>query len=310
MYKSRPFMWLITVGVILCVCLFQGFIGCVTHETPQYNLYCESSDNLLRKNLGNCVSETFKFNIYDTINGSDIVITEPSNKDIPGYVKYNNYIYTPIVMFARRECLEEKSGFTVYNSGSTASTAYKDLYPILVAIEEGKQFADIGISKNVATGTVKLYLPSSNSPYYNAVVDTIYATLNNGVPTDAQRKILEPRVNDILSKCEYVEDVGSTIVDLYNKDDKTYTLFLGPENTIGISKNAFNSGNNGGWNIVYLNKTCNYNFDLYIRECEEQNTLLSVITSKTFTYYTRCRVYNTNHMYDSYNHTAKTIATF
>ena len=310
MYKSRPILWLIATGTVIALCLLQGFIGCVTYEAPPFSVYCDSSDNLLRRNLGNVEAVEFDYKLYDTMDSVDIIVKESSNTTINGYKKYSNYVYTPIVLIARRACLEENSGFTVYNSGGASSTCYKDLLPILVAIEEGKQYSDIGIAKDVASGEVKLCIPSESNLYYNAVVDTIYATLNGGVPTEAERQHLKERVDNILSKCEKVEDIGTTIYNVYKKDDKNYTLFLAPENTLGISIYPINTSNNGSWNIVYLNKTCGYYFDVFIRDCENHDALFNSITSKAFANSTRCRVYNTNQLKACYSHIAESITMF
>lgn len=310
MYKSRPMLWLIATCVVLVVWMAQGIVGCMSYEAPTYNLYCDSSDNLLRKKLSSASCNEFNYNMYDNAENADIIMMESSNTTITGYKKYSNYVFTPIVLFARDECRDEKSGFTVYSAGTSSSTCYKDLYPILIAIEEGKQFADIGISKNVATGEVKLCIPAENNIYYDAVVNTIYATLNGGIPTMAERQALKERVDKILDKCEKVEDIGSTILGLYKKDDKNYSLFLGPENILGISTTAINTSNSGAWSVVYLTKTCTYSFDVFIRDCEMHDTYLKTITSKEFTSATRCRVYNTNYMPSCYSHTIETITTF
>lgn len=312
MYRSRPFLWLAAGISIFCIYVLGGLVSCITYEPPVYNVYCDVPDNLFVKNVSDVYDNDFDYNPYNTQDGSDIIIKLASNEQITGYKKYSNYIYSPVVLFARNDCLDDKSGFTVYNPTSQySSTAYKDLYPILTAIEDGKQFADIGISKNVATGPVRITLPAKNSAYYNTVVDVIYATLNDGIPTETQRKELEPRVNKILDACTYVEDISSTICNLYQTDNKDYALFLAPENAMSISSSAFNTTNRDAWMSVYLTKTLNVSYDVFIRDCDMHDAYFSSVSTKVVTYAIDSRIYNASFsMSNCINHTADSVTLF
>lgn len=307
MYKSRLGIWGGAVSVIVCIILCIKLFTWIGTDTSQtYNLYCHTPDNVLKTAITN-VGGDYRFNLYDSKEDAEIIIQPSSDEVIAGYSKYSNYVYTPLVLFARSTCLNNDSGFTVLNGNSSNSTAYKDLLIILEAMEEGKTYEDIGINKKTATGEVKLAIPSKTSVYYSYVEELFYVTLNNGeIPTEAEKTSLKTRVDDLLKECIKVEDIGAKIIELYEKDSKEYTLFIGPECIITRNKYAFNTTNDDAWCSVYLNYTVPYSYDLFVKT-DNKETLLNAFSKGKFSSVTGYRVYNTDNIASTYNHTISNI---
>lgn len=307
MYRSRLSIWISCVCIIICLGLGVKFVKWLSADPAEYNMYCTSSDNIIKSNISD-ISGDYEFNLYDTRENTDFIIQPTSNETINGYTKYANYIYSPLVLWARADATDPKYGFNVLNKGNSySSTVYKDLAIILDAIENDKTFKDIGIDKKVAEGKVKLYIPNKMSVYYPLVEDLFYITLNNGkVPNDIERENLKEKVDALLEKCPKVEDVAQKMMALYDKDDKEYTLFLGPECIVSRDTYAFNTTNENAWMCVYLNYTNTFNYDLFVKDGHKDN-LLEVLIESGFSKKTGFRIYNSSSFSDSYNHTIDNI---
>lgn len=307
MYKSRLGIWGGAVGIIICIILCVRFFTWLgTDNSITCNLYCHTPDNILKTDIAD-VDGDYEFNLIDTKEVAEIIMQPSSDEVIAGYSKYDNYVYTPLVLFARSTCLNNDSGFTVLDANSSDSTAYKDLLVILEAMEEDKTYEDIGISKKVATGPVKLAIPSKTSVYYPYIEELFYATINNGkIPTEAEKTALKTRVDNLMKKCIKVEDIGAKIIELYEKDSKDYTLFIGPECLITRNKYAFNTTNDDAWCTVYLNYTIPYSYDIFVKTENKENLLNAFMLGK-FSGETGYRVYNTNKISSTYNHTISNI---
>ena len=306
MYRARFQIW----GILLCiVAIIFGiikFIGWITEEPIRYTMYCMSDDNTFKSNISD-IDKDYTFTLYDSKENVDYIIQPASDEIIPGYTKYSNYIYTPMVIWARTEATDVDYGFTVLNENSSSSTVYKDLEIILEAIEDEKTFEDIGINKKVAKDKVKLYIPNKNSTYYPYVENLFYITLNNGkVPTEEEREELKTRVNSLLKKCSKVEDVGQKILSLYSKNNDDYTLFIGPEALCARDVYAFNTTNNSAWVNVYPNWTCSYNYDLFVKT-ENKEELIKILKDSEFSDKTGYRIYDTGNFSEYHNHTVDNV---
>lgn len=284
MFKTKYKVWvaLIILSVIikLGISYIPGIFAEITKGTPEVNVYVQSTENSKLKNQlvglsGNKISIKFVNSINDA---TQAILTDSSDLTIPtGFNKYENIINSPIVLFAPNTALRASENFT--SAGGKSLT--KDLYDILTAIESNKTWVDIGISKKVAYGTVSLIIPSKSSPYYNVVLETIYMALNQGKTTLTASDViaLEDRVNNILSKCTQVEDIGRYIVNKRdNSKEIPVGLVLGPEFIIVDKTSAFSSSD-GDWMPIYLNKTSSVSMDLYVKPEFEKNIIKSFADS-------------------------------
>ena len=306
MYRSRLAIWITSVCIIICLVLGVKFVKWIGAEPLTYDMYCVTSDNILKTNISD-MNGDYRFHLLDSNEEADIIIQPTSTNNFEGYTKYSDYIYTPMVLWARSDCTDSANGFNVLNENYSNSTVYKDLMIILDAIENNKTFEEIGINKKVAQEAVKLYIPNKMSVYYPHVKELFYITLNGGiVPSDLDREQLKSRVDMLLEKCVEVEDVGQKILSLYDKDDKTYNLFIGPECLVSRDSYAFNTTNDNAWMSVYLNYTCTYSYDLFVKT-ENKDEILKSITESKFSKVTGYRVHNTSNFSGSYSHTIDNV---
>ena len=137
-------------------------------------------------------------------------------------------LFSPLVLFAVQDVADYPDGFIKV---PTSSTAFRvDLYTILTAIENGKNWEDIGVNKNVVNGAVTLYIPNEMNSYYSKVVDLFYMTFNNGeIPSEERRAELEKKVNNVLSKCHKIPDITQGVYEEKENNTKEGKVFIGPE---------------------------------------------------------------------------------
>lgn len=305
MYRARMAIWAVLLSITLV--FFGGYklFSIIFEEKPLYTVYCNTDDNTLKTNISNM--ESCNMELKDEKTNCDFIILKHSDETIQGYKKYSNYIYTPIVMWARGDCLDSEYGFTVLNSGSYSATVYKDLKIILNAMLNDKTFEDIGINKKVAEGKVTLAIPSKTSVYYDYIKELLYSTLNNGKIEESQKSAFKSDVNNILDKCQKVEDVGQKIIALDDKENKDYKLFLGPESV--CARDCYSFCSRESWVPVYLNATYNIGYDLYVK-AEKSDELIKALKDSDFSEETGYRIFNDNKLSKKYNYIIDNITIF
>jgi hypothetical protein len=88
MYRSRLSIWISCVCIIICLGLGVRFVKWLSADPAEYNMYCTSSDNIIKSNISD-ISGDYEFNLYDTRENTDFIIQPTSNETINGYTKYN-----------------------------------------------------------------------------------------------------------------------------------------------------------------------------------------------------------------------------
>lgn len=263
MFKGRIGIW---ISVLLCCSIITGLINWVPTWFQEYETTISvniEKDNEFSEQISDKSIGDFKMRTRDS--GADIIVSD-SGENIDGYTKYENLLYSPIVMYTVADIYDHSEGFIKVSNNSSAFKA--DLYSILVGIENGKEWKDLGVSNKVARGPVTLYIPNEQNSYYEDVIELFYMTLNNGnIPSDDERDMLESRVNNIVSKCTKVVSITQSVYDEYKNSSTNHKVFIGPEYLYQRgSDNSMSRSYDDSFQIVYLTKTITLYADMLIKE--------------------------------------------
>ena len=261
MYKSRIQIWLVglVVGIIISFFCSPSFVK------GTYTLYTNTTDDFLKNDL---TKETFFINAKSTYNKSnaDIIIQSSSKEKISGYKKYENYLYSPIIMFINQNCTDTKNGFILKND-----ITYFDLKKLLVGLENDKTFQDIGFAKKVAEGPIVISIPDESNECYDEVRKLFFLTLDDKSESVDE---VEKRVDKLLKKCKKVSDPIGEMMRITKNSDDHNLIFIGPEYYVESdrheSNQVFNCTKRSAWQSVYPNKTCNITYDVFVKNDKEK----------------------------------------
>ena len=208
-------------------------------------------------------SRICKINITLRDSDPDIIITEKNEVHV-NYEKYSDFIYSPLVMYATNVSYDDEGFIGVPSS----SNCYKvDLKNILIAMQDGKEWKDLGFNKDVINGKITLYIPSEDCAYYENVVDLFYLTLNNGKDVDAATKEqLEPKVKELLKKCKTVSDMSQAIEEEAENESKTHKVFIGPEYLYQRDSSTFSAESDYKFRPVYFKNTVYLKANVYVKK--------------------------------------------
>lgn len=291
MYKSRFLIWLGLAITLILGKIAYNQIQNYDASHPTYTIYADSRDLAINSKVTDLNDGKAKFQLVKNNANPDIILMEHSNEVIEGYKKYENYLYTPMAMYALHPT-DNGSGFNV-----DGYVAYKDFKIILEAFENELTYEDIGISKNL-NGTVQLAIPNKSSHFYEAVKELFYVTLNDGKkPTDIERETLSTRVDKLLAKCVEVEDVKQKLINLYNTGEKKNpkdTIYIGPESIVATGSDGIKQSTNSDsskWQIVYFNYTTIAGYDVFVKESETTEKTLSYFNNSGISGGTGYRLY-------------------
>ena len=226
MFKGRIGLW---VAIVVICLLFNWLTPIVPtwFESNDLNVKIDvETDNDMAQVLAN--KKINNIRIYVQNDDTDVIVTSDYVGNMENYTVYEDYLYSPLVMYVRNSIYSNSEGFI--NVPGTDYCYKVDLYSILVAMEQGKTWESLGFSKKVANGAVKLCIPNEQSSYYDEVVDLFYLTLNDGeVPSNKDMDELGPRVVALLEKCDKVTDIVQVVYDEYKNPSDTYKVLIGPE---------------------------------------------------------------------------------
>jgi hypothetical protein len=140
-----------------------------------------------------------------------------------------------------------------------------NLYNVLIAMEENRNWEQIGIHKDVASDKITLYIPDENSWLYPYVEELFYMTLNGGeAPNEEQKEALRERVEKLINKCVLVSDLSKEMIDECENQSKNKKVFIGPE-TLFMTTNMINSNGSNRFVPVYFNKTVFIYRNMYLK---------------------------------------------
>lgn len=263
MFKGRFWIWV----SVIAACFFVKFmIGWVP-------TWFESSDVTYKADISTDLnmSEMMKgyeisgFDMIPDDKSPDIILSDKIDK-IEGYKKYDNLLSSPLVLYVVNDASNYPDGFIKVPTSSDALRV--DLYTILTAIENDKNWEDIGVNKNVVNGKVTLYIPNEINSYYSKVVDLFYMTFNNGeMPSEERRAELEKKVNTVLNKCRKIPDITQGVYEEKEKNTKEGKVFLGPEYLYQRGSN-YSMGTSYSYSFrpVHFIKTIFLTSDVFVKE--------------------------------------------
>ena len=167
------------------------------------------------------------FKVQTTTETPDIIFST-DNQPREGYELVENAVFSPMTLFVVRYVDDYENGFIQDDNNS-----YKlqmNLHTILIAMEDGSTWQDIGINRKVLEGKVTLNIPDANDWCYPVIEELFYVTLNGGkTPDDAMREELKPRVDKLLSKCVKCPSIAQAIADEAENASDGHKAFLAPE---------------------------------------------------------------------------------
>ncbi len=275
MFKGRLGIW-ITV-LVLCIS-----IPWLVENVPQWlkNENVSFASELETNEFAESISNV-QFGHVTVVqqNESPDIIFSHTSEHRSGYSVYKDALYSPLVLYVRQQVHSSDAGF-----GKIDGRQYYrniDLRSVLIAIETNSQWSDLGISSHVLQGTVQLHIPAEHVWYYNEVVELFYLTLNDyKMPSEEEKIALQPRVDNILSKCIKVNSLAQELADNYNNTQRAY---IAPEycyqNYEGMGVNS-----SATCVPVYFHKTINVHANIYVHNTQNAlntNEFLSTIKAKT-----------------------------
>ena len=203
------------------------------------------------------------FKVQTTSATPDVIFTT-DNTAREGYELVENAVTSPLVLYVIKQVDNYSDGFIQDDNNSYYLRI--NLRTILLAMEDGSTWQDIGISRKVVDGKVTLYIPDQNDWTYPQVVELFYMTLNGGqTPTEEQRAELQPRVEKLLSKCNKCPQIAQAIADEAANPSEGYKVFLAPEYLYMTSKGMGASDTQYTFVPVYFTKTVHVTANAYLK---------------------------------------------
>lgn len=298
MYKGKVGYWVSIISVVLviqfCLSVVFPWMGTWFHEDSiTVSANTQNVDPSFLELLGNQTLNDFYYDVESK--NSDFYFADSSvDYDNEGYKKYSDYLYSPLVMYVRYSVYNNSNGFIRLDPEKGSSGPLQiDLYDILEAMEQGKEWKDIGISTKVVKGPVVVTIPNSRSYYYDEVVELFYMTLNDlKVPTEEDYVRLKPRVENILSKCEQISDISQGMIAEYDKHSSNYKVFIGPEYLFARGGDETGRQYEDQFNPIYFMNTVFLKMDMYVNENIIDETRKEVVDNALYTMLHKHGFYN------------------
>lgn len=196
---QRILIWLLIIAIT-----FGGYFlidGLFAED--KININYDTNETPELANLRKISKWGLEFN-YNVMNPNVIISKTEKNKT--DFDTYENFFYSPFVLFVGNKALYPENGFLVNNASSELyyRDIEKDLKPILLGIENNKDWKDIGINENVLSGKIQLVIPSKSTPWFNSVKELFLINLGEEITEDNIEELIL-RVNNIIDKCIQTE---------------------------------------------------------------------------------------------------------
>ena len=203
--------------------------------------------------------------VQTTTEEPDVIFTTDTQPR-EGYEFVENAAFSPMTLYVTYYANEYENGFIQDDANSYMLKI--NLHTILVAMEDGSTWQDIGINRKVLEGKVTLSIPDENDWCYPFIEDLFYMTLNGGqMPDEAQRETLKPRVDKLLSKCEKCPSISQAITDEAEDPSDGHKAFLGPE-YLYMTCAGMGTDNYTEFIPIALTKTLSISANAYIKTAE------------------------------------------
>ena len=263
MYKGRLPIWI----ALLAICFGLNTVTSILpklFEKDEVSISFESIYDLDGKGSLNNKS-VGKYEVKIDNQNPDIIFTDKEIDNKSEYTKYENALYTPLVMYMRAYAIDKPDGLILIQPKEPTSTPFKiDLNAVLNGMENDKSWKDLGINTKVAKNKIVLTIPNETSPYYESVIELFYLALNNyKIPTESERTILKPRVDALIQKCDKVSDISQAIISEHDDPSTDYKVFIGPEYLYIRGGLEMSRNDDDAFIPIYFNKTIIFNMDMY-----------------------------------------------
>lgn len=294
MLKGRIGIWSIVLAIALVIMGFVKFINFVSDSPTIYIDSDVSTDSMIssisiHEGIGKykCIlnKETPDIFFSDTIEEKE------------GYTKYEDIIYSKIVLYVPNAMHNHSSGFVKIPG---RQYAYKiDLRSVLTAIETEKEWEDIGVENKVIKGKVTLHIPDKSNAYYDEVVELFRKTLiGNQSLSEDELSTIENRLDSIINKCVKVFDIGQEIYNEYKDPSVNHKIFVGPEYLYQRGSYEMNTGNTDAFVICYVDQEIDFYADMFVKDGNPELTdafIEYLKNKKEFIYTTGWRVKNSSY---------------
>lgn len=258
MYRSRIITWVVVMVLGIC---FLGISDIniekihLFREYEEVSFYPDVKDSVIRNQMldfnGKVKGQyNYKASVGSFIS-SDVIIKEHSDETIEGYRKYEKMLYTPYIMYIKNAS-HSSSGCTEVSNAYT-----KNLASILEALENGKNYADIGMEK-MKDGPIVVSIPKDR---IDEIKELFYLVLSNEKNSSSKEEEVRNRVDTIIEKCKKHRDILYEIED----DDKNI-IYIDLE-AYTIHGNCYiNSNRAGNYYPVYFEITTANYFDVFVKD--------------------------------------------
>lgn len=282
----------LAVWVSIIVVTFLGIFGYkqITKpkvEKPTFTLNYNAKEFTDFKDIEKLKLDGHKMLFNGTYN--DALLGLPG-KNIENFTEYQNAIYSPLVLYVGDHAYNSDSGFSVNeieNSKSSRSVS-KDLKTILLAMEEGKTWQDIGINEKCLTGEIKLTIPDENNNLRPYVKELFLINLGEEVSSENIDTLLE-RAENLMKKCNVTEDIHNFLKMNSERDDFQKVAVVAPEYLMKIDTGTTfytseNSDKKQTYFVpIYPTKTVSLNYSLYLNnnfDKEKQNSIFKLYSGE------------------------------
>ncbi len=255
----------------------------ITTPVVEISIYSDEENNNFRKNINTVKTKEGEYHIVDSPANAEIMIMRHSDKEIEGYSKHSNYLYSPIVMFASYEALESNSGFDVNDN-----CASKDMSILIDGMIQEKTWKDMDLEPRYDDPMI-INIPIKAASYYQDVIDSIQYSLEKVESSYELKTVIE--------KMTKVESLAMEIDNLLK--DRNNAILIGPEFLVGNNDNVAAS-RSSCYIPIYPEQTTAIYWDVFVKTDENEDRNLNSLSDKKFFKQTGLRCENHNFDYGDF----------
>lgn len=272
---KRIFIWLLTI-----ILTFLGNFAFQYFSTPKTELVVQFNTYKTPQLSGIKSISIPRTNINYNIKNPNVIF-ELGSEDKENFKKYEDYLSSPLIMFAGNHAYHENSGFNVENLDNERAyrKATKDLGTILRAMEQGKTWQDLGMKDTILQGPITLHIPSENNMYHSFVKEMFLVNLEEKITEENIESLLE-RVDNLINKCVLIEDLEYFLINNVNKKDLEKVLVIAPEFILkneSIYSSNYSDKKSTYMVPVYPTKTVSIDCSIYIKDTIEDKLLDKIL---------------------------------
>jgi len=262
MYKNRFFIWIAVLLIWFTITSMMRIdINGMLEKTNIINVEFRT-DSIAKSALSSNAINGININAVEK--DGDIIIARGID-EVKGYERIDDYIYSPIVCYFPNDFNRPTNMF--YKVGG--NSIFVNMPTIVDVVINEKTLGEAGITdeEEYKDNKIVFNMPSKGSLYYDQALESLYISLNhNRVPTDEERKEIEPTISALLDKSVECNDISKKAFDV-NKGD--YNIFIGPEFCLRNSSGFSSINDKGYYTISYFEKSVILKYDIFINQNHE-----------------------------------------